>query len=324
MPNIQEAVIFQRRNRLKKHFVNVSNVLLYCYQTVSDAAKITFQIVDGFDWESKETGESKGYVFPAVETIARIRNTSVRTIQRHILELINAKLLTRVRRKYKPSILYIEEVSETEIAKYFTYFEAKKEEKVQKETIITFRNDKNVVCPKASETTKMSFVYKKENELEENETNVNEDLKTFKDSKKPNREGGIKSLRDLLIQYDLQIPRRVKNEVIRQRKTGKINGEIDKNQRDYLASEMADKLNDQKSLGCFRVIAAKVPQQVIFEVISSIKETANEGKIKVSKGALFVDVIKGYCFSHGIELGFNIQKPFLGVVEAQESVFKTS
>ena len=59
-----EAFIFKRRNRLKKHFVNVSNVLLYCYEFVSDAAKITFQVIDGFDWESKETGESKGWSEP--------------------------------------------------------------------------------------------------------------------------------------------------------------------------------------------------------------------------------------------------------------------
>jgi len=109
---MQEAIIFKRRNRLKKHFVNVSNVLLYCYEYVSDAAKITFQVIDGFDWESKETGDSKGYVFPAVETIAKIRHTSARTIQRHILELIKAKLLTRIRQRNKPSILYIEEVSD--------------------------------------------------------------------------------------------------------------------------------------------------------------------------------------------------------------------
>ena len=115
---MQETFVFQKRNRLKKHFVNTSNVLLYCYEVVSDAAKITFQIIDGFDWEDHETGESKGYVYPAVETLALIRKASARTIQRHIQELIEAKLLTRLRRRNKPSVLYIEEVSEAEITKY--------------------------------------------------------------------------------------------------------------------------------------------------------------------------------------------------------------
>src|SRR5215216_1517554 len=102
MPTSQtrvDAVIFQRRNRLKRHFVTTSNVLLYGYPQLSDAAKITYQVIDGFDWESKATGDSKGYVFPAVETLATIRHTTVRTIQRHLKELEAAQLLTRQRRQ---------------------------------------------------------------------------------------------------------------------------------------------------------------------------------------------------------------------------------
>lgn len=149
------------------------------------------------------------------------------------------------------------------------------------------------------------------------DTNVNENL-----SKK--RNGETKSLRDLLIHYDLQIPRKTRNETRLQRKTYKVNEEIDKNKRDYLASEMAEKLNDQKSLGAFRVIAEKVPQSVVFEVLSSIKETAREGKIKVSKGALFINIIQGYCESHGIELGFSTKDSYSDTVEAQRSTFTTS
>jgi hypothetical protein len=145
-----EDITFKRRNRLKKHFVNVSNVLLYCYAFVSDAAKITFQVIDGFDWESKDTGESKGYVFPALETMAKIRHTTVRTIQRHIRELIQAKLLTRIRQRNKPSILYIEEVAEAEVEKYFAFFAAKEKHAApnQIEGAGTSRNDKKVVSHK--------------------------------------------------------------------------------------------------------------------------------------------------------------------------------
>ena len=113
-----EDIIFKRRNRLKKHFVNTSHVLLYCYKTVSAEAKITYQVIDSFDWEEKETGESKGYVFPAVETLADIRGASIRTIQRHIKELEQVGLLTRQRRNHQASILFIEDVSEEEAALY--------------------------------------------------------------------------------------------------------------------------------------------------------------------------------------------------------------
>ncbi len=148
-------------------------------------------------------------------------------------------------------------------------------------------------------------------------TNVNENLSI-------KRKGETKSLRDLLIQYDLQIPRKTRNEATVQRKTSKVNGGIDKNQRDYLASEIAEKLNDHKSLGAFRVIAERVPQSVVFEVLSSIKETAREGKIRVSRGALFVDIIKGYCDSHGIELGFGTKETLPDIVETQRGIFTTS
>lgn len=283
---MNENFVFQRRNRLKKHFVNTSNVLLYCYEALSDAAKITFQVIDGFDWEDHETGESKGYVYPAVETLANIRKTSARTIQRHILELIEANLLTRLRRRNKSSVLYIEEVSEIEINKYFDVIKPKDEANKS-------RNDKNVVSHKAPETTKMSFAYSnKKDEKKENEINVNEDLKKRKGS-------GMMSLQGIMKQYDIDKHTLPKNKVKPLQSVPK-----NRDKRDYYAQEIADTLGDQKSLGCYRVIAEKVPEPVIFEILSSIKEAAKEGKIKVSRGALFVSIIENYCENHGVELGF--------------------
>lgn len=283
---MNENFVFQRRNRLKKHFVNTSNVLLYCYEALSDAAKITFQVIDGFDWEDHETGESKGYVYPAVETLANIRKTSARTIQRHILELIEANLLTRLRRRNKSSVLYIEEVSEIEINKYFDVIKPKDEANKS-------RNDKNVVSHKAPETTKMSFAYSnKKDEKKENEINVNEDLKKRKGS-------GMMSLQGIMKQYDIDKHTLPKNKVKSLQSVPK-----NRDKRDYYAQEIADTLGDQKSLGCYRVIAEKVPEPVIFEILSSIKEAAKEGKIKVSRGALFVSIIENYCETHGVELGF--------------------
>ena len=115
-----EEFQFKRRNRLKRHYVNTSNVLLYGYQEVayeergsnktfrlSDAAKITYQVIDGFDWEDKETKDSKGFVYPSIDTLVKIRGLSRRTIFEHINQLEKAKLLFRVPHKYKPSDLYI-------------------------------------------------------------------------------------------------------------------------------------------------------------------------------------------------------------------------
>src|SRR3954468_7650099 len=305
---MQEDIIFRRRNRLKKHFVNVSNVLLYCYEFVSDAAKITFQVIDGFDWESKETGESKGYVFPAAEMIAKIRHTSVRTIQRHILELIKAKLLTRIRQRNRSSILYIEEVSDEEVDKYFQYFEAK-EKKLdfnRAENTTISRNDKNVVSHKAPESTKMSFAYMKEDKKKENEINVNGNFQSDNFKKRHDLQG----LNDILKQFDVQkaSPQSIgletgrtvhtKPKLVRKHKTDEIL------KRDYLAEEIATTLGDKNSLGAFRKIAEQIPEGIIREYLAKIKEAWQEGKIKKSRGALFTSMIQKYSKNHNIELGF--------------------
>src|SRR5690349_6389019 len=157
-----EAVIFKRRNRLKK-FVNISNVLLYGYKTISDAAKITYQIIDGFDWEDKETGDSKGFVFPSMETIANIRNVAIRTIFRHIQELEKVGLLIRIRRRNLPSILYIEEVSNVEANSYLSHYVDKAKQNVKKgENISNSRNAKNGTSQEADEMPKMAVAYKDE------------------------------------------------------------------------------------------------------------------------------------------------------------------
>jgi hypothetical protein len=82
----------------------------------------------------------------------------------------------------------------------------------------------------------------------------------------------------------------------------------EKAKRDYFATQIATELNDEKSLGCYRVIAEKVPQQIIFETMASVKETWKEGKIQKSRGALFVDLIKTYCDKKHIDLNFGEQK----------------
>ncbi len=74
--------------------------------------------------------------------------------------------------------------------------------------------------------------------------------------------------------------------------------------REYYAQTMAQELNDTKSLGAFRVIAETVPEGVIFQALASVKTTARDGKIKHSRGALFMTIIQQWCEAHGKDLGF--------------------
>ncbi|MGQ9573353.1 MAG: hypothetical protein ACUVX1_02755 [Chloroflexota bacterium] len=67
-----DDVTFRRRNRLKKHFVITSNVLLFGYPHASDAAKVTYQVIDSFDWQDGQ-GLRKGFAYPSVARLAALR-----------------------------------------------------------------------------------------------------------------------------------------------------------------------------------------------------------------------------------------------------------
>ncbi len=184
---IENNVVFQRRNPVRNHFVNTSKVLLYGYKSLSDNAKITYQVIDGFDWEDKDTGDSKGYAFPATETLAVVRNVSRRTIERHIAELEQVGLLTRQQRRNLPSILIIEDVSEAEIGEYLKQVQRgrqatevptrkKPSRQAKAEAVPTETKnvtiDKNVVSPERQGTTKTSVAYNDERKRNEEQQQV--------------------------------------------------------------------------------------------------------------------------------------------------------
>ena len=283
-----DAVIFQRRNRLKRHFVTTSNVLLYGYPQLSDAAKITYQVIDGFDWESKDTGDSKGYVFPAVETLATIRHTTVRTIQRHLKELEAAQLLTRQRRQHKPSLLVIEDVSEAAATTYETQYVTAPTPTTWGGEALLLRNDIFVVSRTFPETTKMSLASnKKENEQrKEHEMNVNADKKIHRAE-----QGSMASVRSLLMHY---VPVRP----LSREKTESLA------KRDYVAETLAHELNDRPSLGCYRHLAEKIPPAVLLTTLATVKEQVKDGMIRTRPGAVFVDHIKRYAAAKNIALDF--------------------
>jgi hypothetical protein len=267
---------------------------------LSGEAKITFQVIESFDWEDKETGDSKGVVFPAIKTLAEIRDTSERTIYRHIKDLEEAKLLTRQRRSHKASNIFIEDVSEAEANIYLDKYV----NKAKRDTVSQNSTAKNGNSLMPSQMTNMSVdnIYKKK-EKKENEINVNANLKISEDKKRY----GMQGLSDIMQRFDIVPTPPVKNLKLPKNRTTKQKNKInpdEKIKRDYFAKEIATELNDEKSLGCYRVIADKVPQHIIFETLSSVKETWKEGKIQKSRGALFVDAIKNYCEKKHIDLEF--------------------
>ncbi len=64
--------------------------------------------------------------------------------------------------------------------------------------------------------------------------------------------------------------------------------------RDWLAREMLDVLHDEHSLGFYRKVAQTVPEHRVFEALSEVRLADREGRVRTSKGALFVGLIRKY------------------------------
>jgi len=83
-----------------------------------------------------------------------------------------------------------------------------------------------------------------------------------------------------------------------------IPGKYRSKEKEQLAREIAEELNDSHSLGAFRVVVDKIPEQQIRIFLSIIKDTYLTGKIKKSRGAMFISLTKEYAGKNNINLNF--------------------
>jgi hypothetical protein len=77
-------------------------------------------------------------------------------------------------------------------------------------------------------------------------------------------------------------------------------------QKEYLAREMAEKLEDDHSLGFYRKIADLVPENLIFQALGEVKDAYLTGRVKKSKAALFTTIIQLKAQENNINL--NVRK----------------
>ena len=73
-------------------------------------------------------------------------------------------------------------------------------------------------------------------------------------------------------------------------------------EKEALAKYIAEQLGDNNSLGFFRKVVDLMPENLIFQALSEVKDTHLTGKIKKSKGALFTAVIQSKAKEHNINL----------------------
>ena len=75
-------------------------------------------------------------------------------------------------------------------------------------------------------------------------------------------------------------------------------------EKEQLAKEIAEELNDDHSLGAFRGVVDKISEQQIRIFLSIIKDTYLTGKIKKGRGAMFISLAKAYAGKNNINLNF--------------------
>jgi hypothetical protein len=71
-----------------------------------------------------------------------------------------------------------------------------------------------------------------------------------------------------------------------------------------LAKEISEVLEDDHSLGAFRVIVDKIPKQRTRIFLSIIKDTYLTGRIRKSRGAMFISLARDYARENNINLNF--------------------
>jgi len=75
-------------------------------------------------------------------------------------------------------------------------------------------------------------------------------------------------------------------------------------EKKQLAKEITEELEDEHSLGAFRIIVDKISEQRIRIFLSIIKDTLLTGRIKRNRGAMFISLAKTYAVKNNINLNF--------------------
>jgi DNA-binding transcriptional ArsR family regulator len=182
-----ESFSIQRRNRMRSHYTITSNVLLFGYSKLSDAAKVTYQVIDSFDW-TDDSGTSKGFAYPSLRLLSRIRGVERRSIRRHLAELESAGVITRRERVGQPSLLIIEDPSNEEVEKYLRDFDRGGE-------------DKSVLPPSDKNVRPLKKEKKKEDKL----VNEEQALKRQRGSPLPRLSREARAKREWLAQEMLNV-----------------------------------------------------------------------------------------------------------------------
>ena len=166
------------------------------------------------------------------------------------------------------------------------------------DTYVNHTNLNNVNKTNGEEVVENSREAKKEKKFEKKE-DINDIRKKIRESLEEKDKGSFPELNNLGKENNPEESCFKDNKIVKYPSIKRRSAE-----KEQLAKEIAEELEDDHSLGAFRTIVDKISDQQIRIFLSIIKDAYLIGKIKKSRGAMFVSLAKAYAEKNNINLNF--------------------
>jgi len=139
-------------------------------------------------------------------------------------------------------------------------------------------------------------------EIAENEESINDIRRKIEESLKDGKKCNFTKPKDSGKDKNIGFKGKHSNNSMVEKYT--VQGKYRSREKELLAKEIAEELGDNHSLGAFRIVVDKISEQQIRIFLSIIKDTYLTGKIKKSRGAMFISLAKAYAVKNTINLNF--------------------
>jgi hypothetical protein len=280
------------------------------YKGLSLGSKLMYSILrDRLDISIKNNWkDKKGFIYLvfSIEELASILEIDRKAVMRYKKLLVKYKLIIDKRLgQGRSNIIYVlkPELWDTQKSQKGT---SRSPQKVLPEVQNRDTNDTNIKKTDLNNVNTASREEVVENSAEEIKEVTDEDIndirkkikKSLKEKKKPNfikpQDSG-RGKNNYQKDLNLKDNKPEENTGSKRRR---------REEDESLAKEISEVLEDDHSLGAFRVIVDKIPKQRIRILLSIIKDTYLTGRIKKSRGAMFISLAKDYARENNIDLNF--------------------
>jgi hypothetical protein len=104
-----------------------------------------------------------------------------------------------------------------------------------------------------------------------------------------------------------------KNHILNKNHINNVNNARKKSKKrtekeEFLAQDLAEKLEDEQSLGFYRRVVELIPEHTIYQALSEVKDTYLSGRVRKNRAALFNSVIQSKAKELKIDLGLKTQR----------------